>query len=184
MSVSVVSSALGKGPGSEVTKKIATSLFSDGDMHTYGMPVLLEYAHAHAPYRTRSPLQCSGKARKAAQFERGDIVSVQLGTRSNTNSPQSGPGWSRYFPGGLPSSSRTTLIAFTLNTTRAIEAADQLNGLWQPAAVASGQLDVHPYVIFFKNGRMVHHPVVRISPLACVCVRCVRRCVRRVRCHS
>jgi hypothetical protein len=49
MSVSVVS-AQGTDPGSEVlkvTKTIATSFFSDGDMHTYGMPVLLEYATRH-----------------------------------------------------------------------------------------------------------------------------------------
>jgi hypothetical protein len=92
--------------------------------------------------------------REAARYTKGDIISVQIGTYdvSRAASPHA-PGWSRY------SAQDISVMHDVL----------YLHGPHRVVPLDRGKCkvacDAYPYVIFFKNFTMVHHPMVRFIPL-------------------
>ncbi|ELR20590.1 uncharacterized protein ACA1_052820 [Acanthamoeba castellanii str. Neff] len=95
-------------------------------------PTLLEKTIAVAYFPDGDILRAGLGHRSTTQFGQGDIISVQVGLRDMNAASSNEPSWSQVVRMGAPTSLEDAVVSH----------------------------NVHPYVIFFKNFRMVHHPLV------------------------
>lgn len=123
------------------------SYFNDGDLHSYG---------SRAKYR-------DGK-RDEARFAKGDIISVQVGIYESykaKNGPKP-PEWERYHqPRAKAEAAPWAFKSDTAEPNRVMEAKNMRSRAYDQSLVSRARFPRYPYVIFYKNYKMVHEPIVR-----------------------